>query len=455
MTGMLRLRSLSVLGPLASMALVYACSSDDTPGAPVPIPDAGRDVGYRVYDSEAPTIEDGAAPADGSLSSDSMIAMGDAFGCVLSKDRTVFCWGKNDVGQLGREPNTTPSCGTFPCSPMPLLVEGLKDIVDIVAGSDFACALDASGTVFCWGGNSKGQLGTQSPAAYDPKPTKNIVRVTKIAAGGAHACAITTDSLPYCWGENTCNVFGDVGASQRYPKQIPTVPILAQIAVGPDAICGTMIDGRALCWGADHRGSLGHTLAGNAPLCNGVPSDPVPKFVQQKGTELPIASVSQVAVGLGVACARYQSGKIACWGDNERGSLGLGVADSLPHARAEDVPALSARALDLHGQTPCVIAADRLLCWGDAQDMQFDPLDAGCPGCRPLPIVIPGQSAVRDVSAGPSSIATIKSDLTVWLWGRNSSAELALPLADPKNTACVHGLCVSAPQQATNMPSLQ
>jgi alpha-tubulin suppressor-like RCC1 family protein len=449
-------RLASLLG-IAVIVSGYACASgDDTTDDPFTGVDAGIGDSGAAPDG---TASEGGNPAGdaGSIVARSVVAMGGSFGCVLTRDRLVFCWGRNDVGQLGSDPASTPSCGGFPCNPQPTRVEGLTSIVHVVAGDDFACALDASRTVWCWGANAKGQLATSGVGSLFT-PRKVILGVASLDAAAAHACAITTDNRVYCWGENTCQIFGGaVGPVQTIAEALPNVPAMTQISIGTDAMCGTKEDGRVLCWGADHQGSLGHDLEASPPSCNGFPSDPIPKSVM--GTNgLPIAEIADVHIGAGVACARHKDGKIVCWGDNQRGALGQGVADGSPHRRATEVPALFAEQLDLHGHTPCAIVADRLFCWGDSQHGQLESLspNATCGGqaCRPLGYAINGMSPVRQVTTGPGSIATIKDDLSVWVWGRNSSAELAVARTDGSNVACPGGVCIPQPRRIANLPPL-
>lgn len=168
--------------------------------------------------------------------------------------------------------------------------------------------------------------------------------------------------------------------------------------------------------------------------------------MQAKSNEIPLDKVREVHVGKGVACARRDDGAVLCWGDNEHGALGQGFAEPSPHPRAASVPAIKATSLDVTGQTPCVVVADRLLCWGDGRNGKLDPAggDAGCTTCRPLAFAIPGMMPVRDVFAGPGSVAVIKSDLTVWMWGRNDSAELGVAPSAP----------VAQPRQLTDLPPL-
>ncbi len=80
--------------------------------------------------------------------------------CILDVDNNVFCWGDNGNGQLGvggtsggTSHRSTPTQVTFPAGSSP---------TDIVAGWYHTCAPTASGELYCWGRNDYGQLGTNT-----------------------------------------------------------------------------------------------------------------------------------------------------------------------------------------------------------------------------------------------------------------------------------------------------
>ena len=52
------------------------------------------------------------------------------------------------------------SDGTVISSEKPKMIKGLSDIITIAAGSGHSLALDKDGTVWAWGDNMFGQLGT-------------------------------------------------------------------------------------------------------------------------------------------------------------------------------------------------------------------------------------------------------------------------------------------------------
>ncbi|HEY8379461.1 MAG TPA: hypothetical protein VIK91_23375, partial [Nannocystis sp.] len=65
------------------------------------------------------------------------VAVGYAFSCARSPDRSVWCWGRNDVGQCG-EPSGRDHL-------TPIRVPGVAEAQQVVAGFDHACALLGDG----------------------------------------------------------------------------------------------------------------------------------------------------------------------------------------------------------------------------------------------------------------------------------------------------------------------
>ncbi len=91
----------------------------------------------------------------------------------------------------------------------------------VAAGSDFTCGLAAGGVAYCWGANNLGQLGsgstTNSPA---PVAVAGGVTFTALTAGGYFACGLAEDGGAYCWGSRRTGSLGD-GAKPATRGQPP------------------------------------------------------------------------------------------------------------------------------------------------------------------------------------------------------------------------------------------
>jgi alpha-tubulin suppressor-like RCC1 family protein len=81
----------------------------------------------------------------------SHVSAGNNHTCAIANG-DAYCWGSNEHGQLGNG-------AVGGSSPAPVLVGGGIKFTRISAGSGFTCALAVDGSPYCWGRNDVGQLG--------------------------------------------------------------------------------------------------------------------------------------------------------------------------------------------------------------------------------------------------------------------------------------------------------
>jgi hypothetical protein len=84
--------------------------------------------------------------------------------CAARVDETLWCWGSNDSGQLGAEPSHLVRSGT------PIQVP-LSSVKRVGAGAHHSCAVTADGSLWCWGSNHSGQLGRDEAGSH-PAPRR-------------------------------------------------------------------------------------------------------------------------------------------------------------------------------------------------------------------------------------------------------------------------------------------
>ena len=91
------------------------------------------------------------------------------------------------------------------------------------AGGSHTCALEYEGPFYCWGWNSKGQLGDDTNTNRNI-PTHNLLSdesiVKQVAAGESHTCVINDGDALYCRGSNSQ---GQLGDGTTVDKHIPTL----------------------------------------------------------------------------------------------------------------------------------------------------------------------------------------------------------------------------------------
>lgn len=132
------------------------------------------------------------------------VAAGRGHTLALTADGHVWAWGENKRGQLGADPQVLPETDT------PTEIAKLHDIVAVAAGEEHSMALDATGRVFVWGSNWRGQLTAAIPDRYlsmwQPvlvTPWANQAHRVKAIAAASNSClAITADGQVWGWGLN-------------------------------------------------------------------------------------------------------------------------------------------------------------------------------------------------------------------------------------------------------------
>ncbi|AKV00203.1 BNR repeat domain protein [Labilithrix luteola] len=283
---------------------------------------------------------------------------GSGFACASFADGSAKCWGNNGTFGLGDGSGSSSLTGVTPT--------GFgADVVSMHAGLQHGCGLFADGSAKCWGYNTSGQLGNGTTANSTTPVVVGLTGISKLYTGQTHTCALK-DGAAYCWGANGNGQVGDKTTTNR---STPTLVIDAGVvALAPSNThtCALMTDGTVKCWGQNTSGQVGNGSggAGNAP---NVTSPAIVVGIDGVGSAL--SDVAEVCTGAWLSCARLTDGRVACWGINNLGQLGIGGAPP-PVSNVPKVVTGVAGATKLvcGVQHVCVIdAANKVKCWGDNQ----------------------------------------------------------------------------------------
>jgi hypothetical protein len=298
------------------------------------------------------------------------VSLGNGHGCLIEEDGWVACWGSNTGGMIGVGDSR-------------LVVRYLAPVrlpgptaIDVAAGRQISCYLDAEGVARCWG---------EVMGSASPLPIAAEAPFAALSAGWFTACGLTAEGTVHCWGRDLgdapvrqpiddaiVHIDGECGLTaegsvrcwgrSRHLSTGADSPAFESISTGFQRVCGLDADGAAHCWGANEQGGLGTGPATGTCRMDGGPAyacteSPAPVVTELRFTDL--------AVGNGVICGVSTGGTAHCWGAwNLQGALGTGSFEPslTPAPVATDQ---TFRLLVAHESAVCGVATSgTAYCWG-------------------------------------------------------------------------------------------
>ncbi|MEI7441268.1 MAG: hypothetical protein WCK43_06510, partial [bacterium] len=302
------------------------------------------------------------------------ISVGAEHTCGLSDTNKVYCWGRQNKGQIGNRP-AKPPAATIDASQSqverPTLISIPGSATQISAGHSHSCALTSTGDIWCWGNNSNRQLGNPSKTTSISRDPVIVVhggqmeageKFKYVSAGSLHTCAITTKDDIFCWGarhngalgitEATANVTNpslrisvtENGEVVKFKSVSAGGTIVNFEGTGEDRegdtiatsqsetpfnqhTCAISLQGKVYCWGKNKNLQLGINNSEPPPEQISTPQ----KITLSGGDEN--INFSEVKTGYFHTCAKgmkYNTDKeiyeetIFCWGSHANGKLGIG-----------------------------------------------------------------------------------------------------------------------------------
>jgi alpha-tubulin suppressor-like RCC1 family protein len=247
------------------------------------------------------------------------ISAGGGHTCAVTGSGELWCWGRNDFGQVGDGSQVNRS--------LPVLIPSSSDFAAVTAGQDHTCARTAQGTGYCWGRNDNGQLGegTQTDRPQ-PVPVSGGLAFGSLSAGVTHTCGTTTSEYHYCWGSNGSGQLSDPDLGGR--SLTPNHPdnsggffeSMISVSVGKDHTCALQPDGRAWCGGA----LVVDALNGNGGVVQcrrGDTGAPMSCRHVMFGL-VPVITYGAVTAGYEHSCSLASNGWVYCWGRDDYGQRG-------------------------------------------------------------------------------------------------------------------------------------
>jgi alpha-tubulin suppressor-like RCC1 family protein len=316
---------------------------------------------------------------------------------------SVFGFGSNQSGELGN--------GTTAASYLPVPASGPPGTVrQIAAGYFTSAALISDGTVWVWGSNNSGALGTGSSGGWvaTPQQVPGLSSVTQIALGIVDVYAVRSDGTLWAWGFNQSGQLGNGTTAASYqPVRVPGLTGITQVSAGTGYVLARRSDGTVWAWGDNSRGFLGDGTTAGRLTPERVPG---------------LTGITQVSAGTGYVLARRSDGTVWAWGDNSRGFLGDGTTAG--RLTPERVPGLTGITEVAANWASFAVRSDgTLFGWGADDDGALGNGTSGGSVLTPAPV--PGLTGVTQVASNNgATLALAGSGGTVWAWGWNDIGQL-------------------------------
>ena len=165
----------------------------------------------------------------------------------------LWCWGGNEIGQLGD--------GTTDYFSVPVEVLNMQVLVTSLSTSDSHTCATAGGIMYCWGDNAYRQLGNADAGEYSSGRLEvvGLRQAAFAAAGGTFSCVLRMEGDVVCWGANDRGQLGDgTGIASETPVTVGLPGAAFFVTAGAAHACAILAaNGEVYCWGANVEGQLG------------------------------------------------------------------------------------------------------------------------------------------------------------------------------------------------------
>jgi alpha-tubulin suppressor-like RCC1 family protein len=323
----------------------------------------------------------------------------------------LWTWGGGGYGRLGNAQNTNTS------TPVTTFAGG-TNWKQISAGGSHTVAIKTDGTLWIWGRNVRGQLGniTTSDSSTPITTFAGGSNWKQVSSGVDHTAAIKTDGTLWTWGYGGSGRLGNGAIIGNISTPVTTFAggtNWKQVACGGYNTAAIKTDGTLWTWGYGSGGSLGNNAITNR-------STPVTTFAG--GTNWRQVSNAKIRTRPAMAAIKID-GTLWTWGSGFYGRLGVGDNTARSTPVTTFAGGTNWKQVSINDYPIAAIKTDGTLwIWGRGPLGINDPSIATI---RSTPVTtFAGGTNWKQVSCGGAHTAAIKTDGTLWTWGYGSFGRL-------------------------------
>jgi alpha-tubulin suppressor-like RCC1 family protein len=355
-----------------------------------------------------------------------MVASGASHSCGIEDNKELWCWGRNDFGQLGIG-DVSQHLGA-----VKLDTVGWDRVA---AGGDASCGIQTDGSLWCWGDDDVIGVQSNRPAQFgsdrawqdvgvgelgfcaidstgntwcrwndDAQLTMvdSTIHAVRVAASGERVCVIDDADQLYCWGNNDHGQVGNGNVETTVGTPYHIEGSWQSVATSATHTCAsTMTTGEVWCWGQCEYLEF--------PTTDNCAS---PAAIGQTG-------VLALAANGRDTCMVNASQDVVCMGDNQAGQLGAPTSEAFSLAATADATNEFAT-VSVGEQHACAITTGgTTFCWGSNH---YGQLANGELAYAETPQVT-GPTEFESVSVGATTACGIRTDHGLMCWGNNGGGQ--------------------------------
>jgi alpha-tubulin suppressor-like RCC1 family protein len=353
----------------------------------------------------------------------------------IGRSAQLWSWGSNLDGLIG-------TGGPQTSTPVPVLAGTNWKTLCTGSSPSNAAAIKTDGTLWIWGSNvNSSSTGTGDNTGVKFTPVTTFAGGTnwkQISFGSSHVATIKTDGTLWTWGYNFNGQIGNPNrtrlASSTTPLSTPTTTFSGgntwkQVSCGNNHTAAIKTDGTLWIWGDNSNFQLG---TGSQTIL--ARSTPVTTFV---GGTTWANTATGAPEEITIACAAYSTfamktdGTLWSWGADDEGLLGYSGNNVETQETPAPLSGINWKQISSYSSSIAAIKTDGTL-WRWGRVYNFESAGGGGSGfgIAGAPIQYPSGVDWASIASGTSHYAAIKTNGTLWLWGANGIQQIGNNAAD-------------------------